>query len=186
VNPSTTKYRLRIDGRQKDKIGGAVRILAGCLIVVAASFGLAPSSPELHNRYGPTDWERFTVRPGITATVQYGADHLACQIQIEAYQPLIHPGAQVATFIPAKDISEIVEELAPLTKRGKEVNIGGGFQSGCAAERVDEYENVSILTGMNACSPPNAPQDSAAEIIFKREICPKVKNAFAVSEPKSK
>lgn len=163
-----------------------MRILTGCLIVAAASAGLAPSSPELHNRYGLSDWERFTVRPGITATVQYGADHLACQIQIGPYQPLIHPGAPVTTFIPAKDVSEIVEELAPRAMRGKEVSIGSSFQSGCAAERGDEYENVSILTGMNACAPPNAPQDSAAEIIFKREICPKVKNAFGVSEPKSK
>jgi hypothetical protein len=163
-----------------------MRIVAGCLIVAAASFGLAPSSPELHNRYGLSDWERFTVRPGITATVQYGADHLACQIQIEAYQALIHPGAQVSTFIPAKDVSEIVEELAPVAMRGKEVSIGSSFQSGCAAVRGDEYENVSIITGMNGCGSLNAPQDSAAEIIFKREICPKVKSAFAVSELKGK
>jgi hypothetical protein len=33
---------------EKGKIGGAMRILAGCLIVAAASFGLSPSSRELH------------------------------------------------------------------------------------------------------------------------------------------
>ena len=69
-----------------------MRIIPGCLIAVAvASFGLAPSSPELHNRYGLSDLERFTVRPGITATVQYGADYLACQIRIEPQESIIHP-----------------------------------------------------------------------------------------------
>jgi hypothetical protein len=164
-----------------------MRIVAGCLIVAAASFGLAPSSPELHNRYGLSDWERFTVRPGITATVQYGADHLACQIQIEPYRALIQDvPPQTPALMSSKDVSDVLEELAPTSMRGREISIGGSFQSGCAAVSGDAYENITILTSVSACAPSNLIRDLGVSIIFKREICPKVKNAFAVSEPKSK
>src|SRR6202167_6198403 len=103
-------------------MGEALRIVTACLIVATASFGLAPSSPEMHSRYGLSDLERFTVRPGITATVQYGADHLACQIQIEPYQPLIHPAAPTGTLMSSIEVSEILGELAPPALGGKEAD----------------------------------------------------------------
>jgi hypothetical protein len=154
-----------------------MRIVAGCLIVAAASFGLAPSSPELHNRYGLSDWERFTVRPGITATVQYGADHLACQIQIEPYQPLIHQYDQTFTLISSKDMADILEELAPVATRGKVIN-HGSFQASCGVGNFDEYDKVTIMRGMSACAPADA-RDVNTEIVFKREICPNVKLPYS-------
>jgi hypothetical protein len=166
-------------------MGDVMRIVTGCLIVAAASFGLAPSSPELHNSYGPTDLERFTVRPGITATVQYGADHLACQIQVESYQPLIHPGAPSGTLMSSVEVSEILGELAPTAMRGKEVD-SRSFQSSCALAIVNEYENVSTVRGMNTCAASITVRDSAAQIVFKRDICPKVNNSFIIGEPKAK
>jgi hypothetical protein len=63
-----------------------MRIVSGLLIFAAVIVELAPSSPELHNRCGLSDLVRFIVRPGIRATVQYGADHLAGQIEIEPYR----------------------------------------------------------------------------------------------------
>jgi hypothetical protein len=164
-----------------------MRILIGCLIVAAASAGLAPSSPELHNRYGLSDLERFTVRPGITATVQYGADHLACQIQIEPYQSLVHQDAQpphIPTVMPSKDVSEILEELAPVTTRGKELG-QGSFQASCGGGQVNEYENVMILRTILACAPPSTDDDIGVSIVFKRDICPKVKSPVSV-EPNAK
>jgi hypothetical protein len=164
-----------------------MRIVSGCLIVAAASFGLAPSSPELHNRYGLSDLERFTVRPGITATVQYGADHLACQIQIEPYQSLVHQDAQpphVPTVMPSKDVSEVLEELAPAAIRGKGFP-QGTFQASCGAEQVDDYENVMILRNIFACAPAGTGEDTRVSIVFKRDICPKVKSPLNV-EPKTK
>jgi hypothetical protein len=152
-----------------------MRIIPGCLIVAAASFGLAPSSPELHNRYGLSDLERFTVRPGITATVEYGADHLACQIKIEPHQSIIHPYEPMPSLrrMSSEEVSEILEEIAPRTARGKAIN-NGSFQSGCAMENFNEFENVIILRGASACAPTNEARDSGAQIIFKRDICPKV------------
>ena len=159
-------------------MGEALRIVTACLIVATASFGLAPSSPEMHSRYGLSDLERFTVRPGITATVQYGADHLACQIQIEPYHPLIHQFDPAPTLISSKDVSEILDELAPVAMRGKEIN-EGSFQASCGVGNFHEYENVWVLRGMSACAPAVA-SDSGAEIIFKRDISPKVKPPVSV------
>jgi hypothetical protein len=164
-----------------------MRIVIGCLVVAAASVGLAPSSPELHNRYGLSDLERFSVRPGITATVQYGADHLACQIQIEPYQSLVHQDAQpphIPRVMPSKDVSDVVEELAPVAMRGKEIN-QGSFQASCGGEQVDEYENVLILRTILACAPAGTDHDISVSIVFKRDICPKVKSPLTV-EPKTK
>jgi hypothetical protein len=145
-----------------------MRVLPGFLVVAVASFGLAPSSPELHNRYGLSDLERFTVRPGITATVQYGADHLACQIKIERYRSIVGQDPETAPRISSQEISEVLEELVPRAVRGKEI-INSSFQSSaCGAGNMNEFENVTISQSLSPC------QDSSAQIIFKRDICSKV------------
>jgi hypothetical protein len=56
--------------------------LTRSFLVAAASFALTPNSQDFHNRYGEPDIERFTARPGIGLTVEYGSDHLACQVLI--------------------------------------------------------------------------------------------------------
>jgi len=152
-----------------------MRIIPGFLIVAAASFGLAPSSPELHSRYGLSDLERFIVRPGITATVQYGADHLACQIKIEPQDSIIHPYDPKASMklMSSEEVSEILEELVPRATRGKEIS-NGGFQASCGMGNVNEFENVLIVRGESACAPTNLVRDTGTQIVFKRDICPKV------------
>jgi len=60
-----------------------MRIVAGFLLVAAASVVLMQSSQEFHSRYGEPDMERFTARPGISLAVEYGSDHLACQLLIK-------------------------------------------------------------------------------------------------------
>jgi hypothetical protein len=150
-----------------------VRIIFGCLIFAAATVALAPSSPELHNRYGLSDLERFTVRPGITATVQYGADHLACQIKIEPYRSIIGQYAQPSPLISSQEVSEIIEELVPSAMRGKEISNASFQSSACGVGNVNEFENVVLSRSMSPCRAPNVVQDSSAQIIFKRDICPK-------------
>jgi hypothetical protein len=153
-----------------------MRIIPGCLIVAAASFGLAPSSPELHNRYGLSDLERFTVRPGITATVEYGADRLACQIKIERYRSIVGQDPETAPRISVQEISEVLEELVPRAVRGKEISNSSFQSSACGVGNSNEFENVTISQSLSPC------QDSSAQIIFKRDICPKV-NGLPHIEP---
>ena len=96
--------------------GAAMRNLARFLLVAAASFVLTPSSQDLHNRYGEPDMERFVARPGIGLTVEYGSDHLACQVLIEPPQALIHQEQQVPPM-SSEGVSEILEEIAPAAMR---------------------------------------------------------------------
>jgi hypothetical protein len=148
-----------------------MHILARSFLVAAASFILAPSAQDLHNRYGEPDIERFIVRPGIGLTAQYGSDHLACQALIEPPQPLIHQEEQ-PPLMSSDGVSEVLEQIAPVATRGKEINTI--FQvSGCNETRINDYENVSIMRSKHTCDPSSPDQDMRTTIMFKRDVCPK-------------
>jgi hypothetical protein len=159
-----------------------MRILAACLFVATATVLAAPSSSELHSRYGPSDLERFQVRPGISLTVQYGSDHQACQIVIGSLQPLIHQEGE-SQFISSDGVSEILEEVAPVAARGKQISGPGGFQSSCAVDTITDYEYVTISRVTSACRGASPDRDVGAGIIFKRDTCPIVKNPFGQVRP---
>jgi hypothetical protein len=161
-----------------------MRTIAGCLIVVAASTLLAPSSQELHGKYGEPDLERFKVRPGISLTVEYGSDRLACEMIIEPPQSLIHQEDQTR-LMSSEAVSEVLEEVAPVATRGNVIS-RGSFQSSCAVGYITDYENVSIMRGMSECKSSSPDHDSRTQIIFKRGICPQTKNPFGVVQPKSR
>src|SRR5580700_232646 len=105
-----------------------MRILVGCLLVAVGSAFL--TSNELHRKYGGPDLERFEARPGISLTVEYGADHLACQMVIEPPQSLIHSEDAQVPLMSSEGVSEMLEEVAPAAARGKQIS-SGSFQSGC-------------------------------------------------------
>jgi TonB family protein len=148
-----------------------MRILAGCLFVAAGSALLTPSSQEFHNRYGEPDLERFIARPGIGLTIQYGSDNLACQVLIEAPQPLIYTEND-APLMSSEAVTEILEEVAPANMRGKETD-KTITMSGCNEFQIVEYENVSITRSTHNCLPLKQEREMRATLVFKRDICPK-------------
>jgi hypothetical protein len=79
-------------------------------------------------------------------------------------------------------VSEILEEVAPIAIRGKEIS-DGSFQSGCNVGRFTEYENVSIMRSTHTCDSSSHDQDVRTAISFKREICPKPRTPFTVTRP---
>ena len=148
-----------------------MRILIACFLVAAASVALSQSSQELHNRYGEPDRERFAARPGISLTVEYGSDHLVCQALIEPPQPPTYSEEHVP-LMSSEGVSEVLEGVAPVAIRGKEINTGS-FQSGCNEARMTEYENVSIMRSTHTCDSWSREQDVRTTIIFKRDVCPR-------------
>lgn len=158
-----------------------MRILIGCLLFTAASSVIAPTSEELHNRYGETDMERFAARPGISVTVQYGSDHEACEMRIEPPKSLIHADEQ-SPLMSSNDVSEVLEEVVPEATRGVKMN-EGSFQSGCNVADIAQYENVDISRILHTCDPSSPNHDANTIIIFKREICPAPKNIFGGTRP---
>lgn len=158
-----------------------MRILVGCFLVAAAAVVLSQSSQELHNRYGEPDRERFAARPGISLTVEYGSDHLVCQALIEPPRPLTYSEEHVP-LMSSEGVSEVLEEVVPVTMRGKEINTGS-FQSGCNVARITEYENVVLMRSTHTCDPSSNEQDVRTTITFKRAICPGPKTPFTTNRP---
>jgi len=148
-----------------------MRVVAGCLLVAAASVVLTQSSQEFHSRYGEPDMERFISRPGIGLTIQYGSDHLACQVLIEPPRPLIYTEENVP-LMSSESVTEILEEVVPSRMRGKETG-KTVTASGCNEFQIVEYENVSIMRSTHNCLPLKPEREMRATIGFKRDICPK-------------
>jgi TonB family protein len=141
-------------------------------------------SQELHNRSGETELERFAVRPGISLTVQYGSDHLACQLVIEPSNPLV-PSDTIGSYSPMSSyiVTEILEEIVPMQTRGKQVSISSTAFGFADVTVVSDYENVSI-TRIRPWRPEH--QDYRATAVLKRDICPKPSNYFIGTQIKIK
>lgn len=81
----------------------------------------------------------------------------------------------------SQDVTEVLEEIAPVAKRGKEIS-SGSFQSGaCAVGAFTDYQNVWIVRETKVCSTAAEKRDVSTLISFKRDICPKVKAPGSVS-----
>jgi hypothetical protein len=151
--------------------GSAMRIFAGFFLVTVANLVLTPSSQDLHNRYGEPEVERFAARPGISLTVEYGSDQLACQVLMEPPQSLIHQKQQLPLMF-SDGVSEVLEEVAPAMMRGNEINTVY-IDHGCNEVRITDYENASVMRSKHTCDPSSLDQDVRTTITFKRDICPK-------------
>src|SRR5258708_7583672 len=114
-----------------------MRIITGCMLVAVGSLSLAQSSQDFHNRYGEPDRERFSARPGISLTVEYGSDDLACVALIEPPQPLTYTEEHVP-LMSSEGVSEVLEEVAPIAMRGKEV-FAAVDVSGCNQAHITDY-----------------------------------------------
>jgi hypothetical protein len=150
-----------------------MHIITGCMLVGLGSVFLAQSSQDFHNRYGEPDRERFAARPGISLTVEYGSDHLACIALIEPPQPLTYSTENVP-LMSSEGVSEVLEEVAPIAMRGREIN-AVFHVSGCNQAHITDYENVSIMRSTHTCDPSSHDQDVRTAITFKRDICPQPK-----------
>ncbi len=148
-----------------------MRILIGSFLVVTASVLLSQSSQEFHNRYGEPDRERFAARPGISLTVEYGSDHLACNALIDPPQPLIEKENDALLMSP-EAVTEILEEVAPGSMRGKETS-KTITMAGCNEFQIVEYENVTITRSSHNCLPLKPEREMRATVAFKRDICSK-------------
>jgi len=148
-----------------------MRILAGSFLIVTAGALLSGSSQEFHNRYGAPDRERFVVQPGISLTVEYGSDNLACGALVDPPQPLAFSEEHVPPM-SSENVSDILEQVAPTAMRGKQISTSLTV-SGCNQVRLTDYENVSIMRSTHTCDPTSRDQDMRTVIRFKRNICAK-------------
>lgn len=142
------------------------------LVVIVAD--VAPTSQDLHARYGPSDVERFHVRPDIDATVQYGSDGCLCQVVLGAPTSIADSTLRAA-YVPTDEMQTMTDEMAPPQSRGALIN-SGTFQASCGVGSWSDYENVAIGRGWTACPPSPGRADTETRIRFKRKECPLVRS----------
>ena len=147
-----------------------MRTLVGCLLLVAANLAVAQNTQDLRNRYGEPDVERFTARPGISLTVEYGSDHLACQMLIQPPEPLLSRQEEQTRFMSSEVVTDILEEIVPVATRGQEKN-KFHMVSGCNNVDGTEYENVWITLSTNNCLPLKPEREVRTSVIFERDVC---------------
>ena len=157
-----------------------MRFVAGCLLIATGGVVLAQSSRELHRRYGEPDMERFNVRPGVSLTVEYGSDHLACKFSIAPTKPF-DPSDSVGTFstISSDTVTEILDEILPVSTLGKET--GRATTASSCANEVEsfEYDSAVIVRSVIGCASSKPQQENHATVWLKRDICPKPKLPWA-------
>jgi hypothetical protein len=150
-----------------------MRIVAWCLFFAVGSLVLAPSSQELHKRYGEPNLERFMVRPGIALTAEFGPDHSVCLVLIEPPRTPLHPEESLP-LISSDKVTDILEEVVPVKLRG--MSIASSIESmGCAESRKTQYQGLIIERVRNNCPSPTSEHEVRATVSYTRDVCRKSK-----------
>ncbi len=115
----------------------------------------AQTSSELRQKYKvSTLVESYEVRLGIIATVSFGESGLAESILIRP-RPTFDREDHSKTEMPYKIIEEILNELVPVTSRGKLYQDVGPV-SGRNYYRYENYENADISSKIHNFGVPTA------------------------------
>ena len=131
-------------------------------VVCCTAFGQMDTT-TLRAKYGePLARETFQVRPNIEAVVNYGTGHQVCKIDLP-------PGSYVNPPHGASnhDVDQIIDELVPLSARGKEMG-GGVLHLSRASVRLTEYEHMTISEPQD---PDRPGQRTSVTVTFKRPDC---------------
>ena len=94
--------------------------------------GATQVSRDWRTKYGAPEAETYSVRPGIAVTVYYSAEGQTCRTKIEPF---------IAN--PPDNLENILEEIIPLSERGKQVS-SIGLTSSANGIGSMVYERVSI------------------------------------------
>jgi hypothetical protein len=127
-----------------------MRPIAFLFFCLTSSSAIAQNTIELTAQYGPPELESYQVADGVTLTVTYGKDRMACHL-------LLHPRAGTSTSMPSTLVDKLVDQLAPPRDRKGKVQ-GMAQISGCAAAITEQYENVSITRALDQCAPADKVQ----------------------------
>jgi len=117
------------------------------ILTVLVLVSSAQRRDELREKYGaPDDHNRYTVRPNIGMTVEFGKDGQSGRMVIKPLNPEdasnSHDHGRVMS---SETANEIVKEVSPVETRGAR-KTHAGFASGCFIFQLEEYEHVAIDT----------------------------------------
>ncbi len=117
-----------------------IAVLSVVITVVIVSS--AQTIADIESKYGkPT--QIYEIRPGIMMTVKFDAEGQATDIKI-ARQAITDSTIYLGVLLPDDLVKEIIDELVPISKRGKMPREGDTFFAGHVGLRTDDYGNVTI------------------------------------------
>lgn len=161
-----------------------MRVLLYCLLAVAATTTLAPTSEDLRRMYGAStdvamrrdgtpNSESFLLPPNIKLAAQYGPDKQACTLTLEPGPPSGDHQKDGEQLMSSVRISEILEQVAPADKRGEKPLWSSRIDcAGSVGIWVDNYANVYIRHDIR-CEEEGLSPEKRVRVSFKREVCPK-------------
>jgi hypothetical protein len=130
------------------------------------------TAQTMRQRYGPPISESYLMKPGVVASVSFGASGHVCEVVVSPEETaLIKRGK---TF-SRQELTDLIDELVPVNERGK--SMGGGFvNAACLPDNdcngtTSDTEKVTIyLNGEND-------RERYATIQWTRDEChPRVRN----------
>ena len=134
------------------------------LFPALSAFGQIDAA-SLRSKYGaPIDRETFTVRPGVQMIVDYGRNKQVCQIQLPSGMQIV--GTAPTGVVTKQQIDDVLNEVAPPSVRGKEIN-RGMLASGAPMLLLTDYEHVMVS------ELKNGEVGAGITLTFKYSTCPK-------------
>jgi hypothetical protein len=117
-----------------------------CVVGLSIICADAQTSSELGAKY--PELRVYEIRPGVLMRAEYAVDGQVCRITLEKYHAT-SKGVDLDSVIPTELTEQLIDEVAPVTERGKRLDSFGkwGYESTISGDLLVKdatYENVSI------------------------------------------
>jgi hypothetical protein len=132
----------------------------------------ADTAQTMRQKYGLPISETYLVKPGVAASVSFGASGHVCEIVVS---PDEHASVKRLQTFTRQQLTDVIDELVPVNERGKGI-AAGFFNATClpdnaCAGTTSDSEKVSIY--MNG----GDDRERYATIQWTRDEChPRVRN----------
>lgn len=127
----------------RDKMRNQIQsMLVVCVVTLCISPALAQTQIEVDGKYTKLS-NMYLVSDNIWMSARYSADSQVCEMVLfpkRVSESTVH----LNNIIPFDELKKVLEEVAPLSQRGKEYPGGFTWIGGSIATTVYAYENVTI------------------------------------------
>lgn len=144
------------------------------LMIGIAAIAWGQTSADLNAKYRQVT--SYELRPGIVMTPKYAADGQVCEMNLERRQKTA-TGVTFGVSISEKEVKELVDELVPESKRGRNltkllnISVDGGFVT-------TEYTYENVLVRVYGITRP-VPEDRVVTITWPKRVCSGVPQSAA-------
>jgi hypothetical protein len=149
-----------------EEVGRMIREFTIFLLLSVPAIAQGQTSADLSTKYHQVT--SYELRPGVIMTPRFAANGQVCEMDIEKRHKT-DTGINFGSSFSAKEVRELVDELAPEQERGKNLTeplnsiIDGGFNT-------TEYKYENILVSVRGITRPQ-PEDMIVIITWQKRSC---------------